>query len=124
MFGGSCPLTEFCQVQNSLCVSSLGRVRRQRYCTAIEQRASAKICGVLQGIELRTFADGATYNRLGGHHVFIYITFWKHAYTADYRQILALREQRDGANDAESRKGVQASVNGDVVSNAFCSKHL
>ena len=30
---------------------------------------SAKLCGVVQGMELRNFAEGATYVRLGGHHV-------------------------------------------------------
>jgi len=27
----------------------------QRYCTELEQRASAKLCGVVQGMELRNF---------------------------------------------------------------------
>ena len=40
----------------------------QRYCTALEQRASAKLCGVVQGIELRNFRC-TTYIWLGGHHV-------------------------------------------------------
>ena len=42
---------------------------RQRYCTALEQRPSAKLCGVVQGMELRNFRKGATYILLGGHHV-------------------------------------------------------
>ena len=39
----------------------------QRYCTALEQWASAKLCSVVQGMELRNFrsssfsTDGATY---------------------------------------------------------------
>jgi len=39
----------------------------QRYCTALEQWASAKLCGVVQGMELRSFrswlfsTEGATY---------------------------------------------------------------
>jgi len=42
----------------------------QRYCTALEQLASAKICGVLyKEWNCGTFAEGATYIRLGGHHV-------------------------------------------------------
>ena len=30
----------------------------QRYCTAVQQRASAKVCGVVQGMELRNFRRG------------------------------------------------------------------
>jgi len=29
-----------------------------RYCTALQQRASAKLCGVVQGLELRNFRRG------------------------------------------------------------------
>jgi len=54
MFGSSCPLTEFCHVQNSLCVL----IYWQRYCMAPQQRASTKLCGVLQGMELRNFCRG------------------------------------------------------------------
>jgi len=52
IFRGSCPVTEFCHVQNSLCVL----LYWQRYCTTLEQRASAKVCGVVQ--ERRTFRRG------------------------------------------------------------------
>ena len=55
IFGGSCPITEFCQVQNSLCVQVLHSPIFQRYCMALHQRASAKLCGVVQGMELRNF---------------------------------------------------------------------
>jgi len=41
------PLTEFCQVQNSLCLL----LYWQRYCTALEQCASAKLCRVVQGMK-------------------------------------------------------------------------
>jgi len=41
----------------------------QRYSTAIEQRPPAKLCGVVQEWNYGTVADGATYIRLGGHHV-------------------------------------------------------
>ena len=51
-WGVSCPLTEVCQLQNSLCVQVL---RSPRYCTVLEQWASAKVCGVVQGMELRKF---------------------------------------------------------------------
>jgi len=38
IFGGSCPITEFCQVQNSLCVQVLRShlLYWQRYCMALE----------------------------------------------------------------------------------------
>jgi len=36
IFGGSCPLTEFYQVQNSLCVQGSGSPIYHRYCTALE----------------------------------------------------------------------------------------
>jgi len=55
--GGSYPATEFCQVQNSLCVQLLRSPRSsamQRYCTALEQSASSKLCGVEWNY--RTFA--------------------------------------------------------------------
>ena len=45
-FWGSCPLTEFCPVHNSLYVQVLRSpisAGWQRYCTALEQRASAKL---------------------------------------------------------------------------------
>jgi len=51
-FGGSCLLTEFCQVQNSLCKihfvsKSCVLLYWLCYCTALEQWASAKLCGVV-----------------------------------------------------------------------------
>jgi len=46
------PITEFCQVENSLCVQVL---HWQRCCTALEQWLSAKLCGMVQGMELRNF---------------------------------------------------------------------
>jgi len=58
IFGGSCPLTDFCQLQNSLCVQVLPLLYWQRYCTALEQRPSAKHCGVVKGIELRNVRTG------------------------------------------------------------------
>jgi len=35
----------------------------------VEQRASANVCGIIQRMELRTFAEGAIYIQLDGHHV-------------------------------------------------------
>jgi len=46
IFGGCCSLVEFCKVQNSLCVLQVLRCYWQRYCTAVEQWARAKFCGV------------------------------------------------------------------------------
>ena len=71
IFGGSCPLTEFCQVQNSLTSKSCVLLYWQRNCTALEQRPSAKLCGVVpyRQWNFGIFAEGATYIRLGGHHV-------------------------------------------------------
>ena len=53
IFGGSSLLTEFWQLQKSLCVKLL----RSRILPALlqEQRPSAKLCGVAQGMELRNF---------------------------------------------------------------------
>ena len=69
----SCPLTEFCHVQNSphvqLLRSPIGSVT-----TALQQRASAKLCGKVQW-NYGTSAHGATYIRLGGHHVGHWPTF-------------------------------------------------
>ena len=42
----------------------------QRYGTAVQQRALAKLCGVVyKEWNYGTSAEGATYIRLGGHHV-------------------------------------------------------
>jgi len=53
-FWGLLLLMEFYQVQISLCVESCV-LYWQRYCTALEQWASAKLCGVVQVRELRRF---------------------------------------------------------------------
>jgi len=68
-FWGLLPPKEFCQVQNSLCVPSLALsyIDWQRCCTALEQSASAKLCGMVQGLELQNFrslsfsTEGVTY---------------------------------------------------------------
>ena len=41
----------------------------QRYCTALQQRASAKLCGMVKEWNYGTFAEGAIYIRVGSHHV-------------------------------------------------------
>ena len=71
IFGGSCPVTEFCQVQNSLCVQVLhaffyiGSVTA-RHSSSGRQRNFAES---YKKWNYGTFADSATYIRLGGHHV-------------------------------------------------------
>jgi len=69
IFWGSCPLTEFYPVQNSLYVQVLRSPILAALLHGIQQWALAKLCGVVLGMELRTFAEGATYIRLGGNHV-------------------------------------------------------
>jgi len=55
------PVTEFCQVQNSLCV----HVLRSPILAALLH--GTRVVGVRQ--TLRPWAEGATYIRQGGHHV-------------------------------------------------------
>jgi len=59
IFGGSCLLREFCQLQNSLCV----QVLRSLILTALLQGtgtvACGKLCGVILGMELRNFRTWA-----------------------------------------------------------------
>jgi len=57
IFGGSCPLTEFCPLQNSLFVQVLRSPMLAGYCTALQQRSSAELCGVVQEMELGTFTE-------------------------------------------------------------------
>jgi len=61
IFGGSCTLTEFCQVQNSLCV----RILRSPILTALLHGTPA----LSVSRTLWRSAEGATYIRHGGHHV-------------------------------------------------------
>jgi len=62
IFGVSCPIPEFCQVQNSLCIL---QVLRSRILVALLYGTSA--VGTSQ--TLRRWAQGATYIRQGDHHV-------------------------------------------------------
>ena len=41
----------------------------QRYCTALQQRTSANFAAWYKEWNYGTFAEGATYIRLGGHHI-------------------------------------------------------
>jgi len=47
IFGGSCRLTEFCQVQTHFTSKSCVLLYCQRYCMALQQQASAKLCGMV-----------------------------------------------------------------------------
>ena len=61
-FGGSCPLAEFSLVQNSLYVLVLHSLKlilaALLQCMALRQRALAKLCSVVQGMESRNFRRG------------------------------------------------------------------
>jgi len=70
IFGGSCPLTEFCPVQKSLCV----QVLRSHMAELLHGRHSSSgrqpnFAAWYNQWHYRTFAEGATYIRQGGHHV-------------------------------------------------------
>jgi len=76
IFGGSCPLTEFCQLQNSLCA----QVLRSLILTVLPH--GTVTVGVMQTLRLGTRNEitelshtGATYIRLGDHHVGHQLTF-------------------------------------------------
>jgi len=60
-FAGSCPITEFYQVQNLLCVQVLS------FPMLAALLYGTRVVGVSQ--TLRCWTDGATYIRQGGHHV-------------------------------------------------------
>jgi len=58
IFGGFCPWRDFARCKIHLWSKSWVLVYWQRYCTAHQQRASAKLCGVVQGMELQNFYRG------------------------------------------------------------------
>jgi len=55
---GSCPLTNFARCKIHFVSKSCVLLYWQCHCTALEQWASAKICGILQGMELQNFCRG------------------------------------------------------------------
>jgi len=57
-FWGLLPLTEFCQLQNSLCVQLLRSPKLTASLHGTRALASAKVCGVVQVMELRNFHRG------------------------------------------------------------------
>ena len=64
IFAGSCPLTEFCQLQNSLYVL----LNCQRYCTAPQQQAPVKLW---RHIYIRQVAGRPS--RLAPAHILVFI---------------------------------------------------
>jgi len=58
IFGGSCSLRNFARCKIHVTSKSSVLLYWQRYCTALEQWPSAKLCGVVQGIELWNFRRG------------------------------------------------------------------
>jgi len=67
LFGGSGPVTEFCQVQSSLCI----QVLHSPILAALLH--GAQVVGISQ--TLRHWAEGATYIQQGGHHLGHWPTF-------------------------------------------------
>jgi len=55
IFGGSCPWRHFARCKTHFTSKSCVLLYCQRYCTALQQRASAKVGGVIHGMELRNF---------------------------------------------------------------------
>jgi len=58
IFSSSCHLTEFARCKIHFASKSCVLLYWQRYCTALEQWPSAKLCGVVKGMELRNFRRG------------------------------------------------------------------
>jgi len=70
-FRGFCPRRSFASCKLHFASKSCVLLYWQHYCTALDQWASARLRRGTYG----TFADGATYVRLGGHHVGHWPTF-------------------------------------------------
>jgi len=81
--GGCCPVKEVCQVQIHFASKSCV-LYCQRYCTALEQWASAKLYGVVQGTELWNFRRGhhlysaGRPSRWASAHILVCIWWWTH----------------------------------------------
>jgi len=58
IFGGFCPWQNFATCKIHFVSKSCILIYWQRYCMALQQRASAKLCGVVQGMELQNFRTG------------------------------------------------------------------
>ena len=55
ILGALAPSQNFAGCKIHFASKSCVRLYWQRYCTALQQRASDKVCGVVQGMELRNF---------------------------------------------------------------------
>ena len=75
VFGGSCPLTEFCQVQSSLALSCIGSITARHSSSGRQPNFTAWYVHYMEW-NYGTFAEGATYIWLGGYHVGHWPTFW------------------------------------------------
>jgi len=62
IFRGSCPLMEFCHMQNSLCVEVLRSPILAALPHGTPAAGRAKLCGVIEGMELQ--------NNHRGHHLY------------------------------------------------------
>jgi len=58
VFGAVAPWRNFATCKIHFTSKSCVLVYWQRYCMSLQQRASAKLCGVVQGMELRNFRSG------------------------------------------------------------------
>jgi len=58
IFGGFAPRRNFAWCKIHFTSKSCVLLYWQRYCTALQQPASAKLCSVVQGMELRNFRKG------------------------------------------------------------------
>jgi len=58
IFGGSCPSWNFAWYRIDFMSKCCVLLYWQHYCTALQQRAFAKLCGVIQGMELLNFRRG------------------------------------------------------------------
>jgi len=72
IFGCSCPWRTFAGCKIHFTSQSCILLCCQCYCTALQQRGSAKPCGVVQGMELRNFGRG--------HH--LYSAGWPSRYAS------------------------------------------
>jgi len=69
ILGGSCPLMEFCPVQNSLCIQVLHSPTLAALLHGTAAEGVSQTAAWYKEWNYETFAEGATYIRQGGHHV-------------------------------------------------------
>ena len=78
IFECSCPCRNFARCKIHFASKSCVLLYWQRYCTALKQRASGKIFGMLHGMELRNFRRGRHLysagwpSRLASAHILVY----------------------------------------------------